>query len=1273
MKGREESHNLHSIVLPALMKKHAAGGVPVFPGVKPPGSPRRSPRHDHLMSGRTNAIRLKWVRSQMDSLEQRVGPSCAATRAFEPSMTPQQAVDAAMNSFSNMEVDLMPKEELLTIAEHAANNQATLSEERFGDFLLACFRFALRTLSSELARDWMERLNVEEPNGDTLDELHRLLHGGSGSRSARRSRLAWVPTFVELHGVDALCIWLQRLQARGIAHRPRGNSHSSDGETVSGGLQALERLLLCLWELMNNEAGMQAMLTSDGAGVLALANPSHAEGTGDDHSDDRHACNLFFLARCIDPMFAQMYQHHSTDEHSPEQASQVQCIAIKLITSAAAYSIVGHQRARAALAHVDYGTAMTGRQRSGYRLFHRLVSDSSTSEEVIRCTMVLLDALLDPKASPLAADRVILANDFELPRVLATVSRRCRSELADTDNVTAINAHVELLLEAMWRDKMDAAITSAPTANDVADGAALNSGSVGADEAALERTARPERRPKAAMRQEIAMLREVNDSLTSRLEDLAGRLEALTVQRDTLLTLVPNGDEASTRPAAEPAASASTSVAMSLKAWQQQHSESPTVSEAPAKRPRPDRESLTPDGARAKESGPLSWVAGLFGKGRGDKAASHGEDPHASSMDVAATSSPSPQRQRLPIVGAPIGAVPPTVARSASSPAPLSSVGATLTAPPPPPSSQQTATALPSAALLPLEPPPVAPPPLAPPPLAPPPPPPPGVPGMAPPSVAPGGPPPPPPPLPAPPPPPPPTPRGATSGAPGVRKLHLGDGKLGAALIRGTIWESLAAASPLLDARDELIRTFASSEVPSQRSSSHRRSLSAGIPERVQLLDPKQSHLRSIGIHALAASLQLPDEGGSGVLKGDAELAGALRIVEALSTGNTAAFTHDQLIMLADLLPTDDDYAVVRSYTGPADALGVVEQFTRACDMVPFCRERASAMLTRAAFTERADALHETLTLVQEALSTVRASAEGGVLRRLLTDGLALIQIINDDSIARGFRLRSLGRFETYMSADRRVNLLQFIARHIEDEAHVADLSRLDSVLGAIGRIVWSDVSYEVEAVGRTYEQLSALLTRIQAAPTPQGADASATKGLSNFSQGTEAFCKGAASQAVASLCERHRAIDDETRALLHYLAVEEKALARPEEALSTLHEVVLAVKQAHRQHILAQERAVQMAKIAEEREAKACSANGAVEQESSTLDTALVDGVAGRFADTPVSPHRAASTADGSGRSAELLKLLLRRASISGSTRALRGRDDDDASDEDDEDAEFV
>ena len=97
-------------------------------------------------------------------------------------------------------------------------------------------------------------------------------------------------------------------------------------------------------------------------------------------------------------------------------------------------------------------------------------------------------------------------------------------------------------------------------------------------------------------------------------------------------------------------------------------------------------------------------------------------------------------------------------------------------------------------ALLPLEPPPVAPPPLAPPlsrhlPHH-------RVYWMTPPSIAPGG-------------PPPPhatgtaaaaaaNPRGATSGAPGGQTSAMASS---VALIRGTIWESLAAASPLLDAR----------------------------------------------------------------------------------------------------------------------------------------------------------------------------------------------------------------------------------------------------------------------------------------------------------------------------------------------------------------------------------------------------------------------------------------------------------------------------------------
>ena len=103
-----------------------------------------------------------------------------------------------------------------------------------------------------------------------------------------------------------------------------------DEHEAGGGeprLEAMERLLLCLWELMNWEQGMVSMLSSDGAGVMAL------------HGDDPSACNLCFLARCVDPAsVVQSDVHFGADAEAADQLARVQCVAIKLLTSAAAYS-----------------------------------------------------------------------------------------------------------------------------------------------------------------------------------------------------------------------------------------------------------------------------------------------------------------------------------------------------------------------------------------------------------------------------------------------------------------------------------------------------------------------------------------------------------------------------------------------------------------------------------------------------------------------------------------------------------------------------------------------------------------------------------------------------------------------------------------------------------------------------------------------------------------------------------------------------------------------
>ena len=98
---------------------------------------------------------------------------------------------------------------------------------------------------------------------------------------------------------------------------------------------------------------------------------------------------------------------------------------------------------------------------------------------------------------------------------------------------------------------------------------------------------------------------------------------------------------------------------------------------------------------------------------------------------------------------------------------------------------------------------------------------------------------------------------------PSLRKLHLGDGRLTAIAIRGTVWEELSATEARTDAAtsaalpvDELRRLFAvaQAEAPAAERAGMRRSVT-GIAAKVTLLDSKQSHLKAIGIHALAASL----------------------------------------------------------------------------------------------------------------------------------------------------------------------------------------------------------------------------------------------------------------------------------------------------------------------------------------------------------------------------------------------------------------------------------
>ena len=107
------------------------------------------------------------------------------------------------------------------------------------------------------------------------------------------------------------------------------------------------------------------------------------------------------------------------------------------------------------------------------------------------------------------------------------------------------------------------------------------------------------------------------------------------------------------------------------------------------------------------------------------------------------------------------------------------------------------------------------------------------------------------------------------------------------------------------------------------------------------------------------------------------------------------------------------------------------------------------------------------------------------MLRRILADALDLYRLVNNDATARGFRISALTKFESYTSGDKRVNLLQYLARRLE-----GDLQRQAALAPRRSKVrrVWSE-GFEPQREGRIPE-------RAQTSGGVRGAPAGGCSGL---------------------------------------------------------------------------------------------------------------------------------------------------------------------------------
>ena len=182
--------------------------------------PKRGPNPLNV----STAAKIEWVHDQIDRLER--GAAIDGGLHFKTGMSSSACVGLISQSCAESGIEeIPPRAALLSLAQECGNvdddHVDALNDEEFAAFNHAVLSMALDAIASSFAREWIERLHVEEPSKARLTDLHMLLH------TRQHHRLVWVRSFVEQHGVDALCIWLHRLQGGGSQCTPDGGACGS--------------------------------------------------------------------------------------------------------------------------------------------------------------------------------------------------------------------------------------------------------------------------------------------------------------------------------------------------------------------------------------------------------------------------------------------------------------------------------------------------------------------------------------------------------------------------------------------------------------------------------------------------------------------------------------------------------------------------------------------------------------------------------------------------------------------------------------------------------------------------------------------------------------------------------------------------------------------------------------------------------------------------------------------------------------------------------------
>lgn len=223
---------------------------------------------------------------------------------------------------------------------------------------------------------------------------------------------------------------------------------------------------------------------------------------------------------------------------------------------------------------------------------------------------------------------------------------------------------------------------------------------------------------------------------------------------------------------------------------------------------------------------------------------------------------------------------------------------------------------------------------------------------------------------------------------------------------------------------------------------------------------------------------------------------------EKLLNMHDEGLTADQLKNLREYLPTPEETAALRGYSGPREQLGIVERYMNV--MMDFCtaHKHISIMLFKQQFRPRLLECRTKISRVQDACDDVRLSAR---LKRVLKAILKVGNQLNEGEENKGFSVDSLLKLQTAKALDKKTTILQYVVMLIfrNDEDALKFPEDLKHVNEA-ARITMEMIIGEKNSLQQEFDSNSKLLEDIRAASD----DPSSTNAMLDFFVKVDASCK---------------------------------------------------------------------------------------------------------------------------------------------------------------------